>query len=757
MSTMSYPAFRELGRLRESFSAVAAVRADTIALGRGADAEDIAAVEASGEYFTALGVQPLRGRFFSSADDALPAGSPVAVLSYAFWTRHFAGDAGVINHEIVLDDRTFTIIGVAPKGFTGHATAGVDVFVPLTTMLQKNGTDWIGNAGMNLVAVVARLRDGTSAPAAQTPALAAFRAASPDSRREYVAVDFVSLVPGRAARDTAQGRTTVWLSGVALVVLLVATANVGTLLLLRALRRRREIAVRVALGVRHGRLVRQLLSESLLLACMGGAAGLFVARWLSSVIRGVLLPGLAVPDDFASGRVLAATAAAAILVGVIAGCVPLFQLARRDIITELKDAVGSAARQHATLQRSLVIAQVALCTVLVVGAGLFTRSLQRVKAQDLGFSASHLLFVTLNVRANVGGPERDVIHMDAVRRLSGLPGITAATVVQATPFGSFNVPPISVPGMDKPPSVGGQLPMLYAATPEYLRMMDVKLRDGRLLTDADRRDAPLVVLVNETFARKVWPGERAVGKCIRLGFDPTQEPSPMAPASLPCREVVGVVRDSRVRSLIPERNEAALMQYYVPFAQVAGVVPRPNAAQVFGMVVSTAGDPERLAGRVRRLAQETGSTPVSARVRPYQDLLDPQLRTWRLGATLFSAFSTLALVIAAAGLFGVISYIVAQRTREIGVRFALGGTAAHVTRLIIGDSVGMVGGGIVAGMVVALIAAPAVASMLFQTSARDPAIVLLAAGTLLLVALIAAALPAWRATRVSPLIALRAD
>jgi len=757
-ATTSYPAFRAINALGATLSAAAAVRTDTVTLGRGAELGESTALMASGDYFSVLGARPLMGRFFSPLDDELPSGSPVAVLSYRFWQRHFGGDRHVLNSEVVLNAQPFTIIGVAAPGFNGHELAPVDLFIPLSAAMRTSGPDWSTNARINLVEVIARRRDGVAAGTAGAAVVAAVREtmAGDERVRELAAADLTSLLPSDAARASPQARIALWLSGVSFVVLLIATANVGTLLLLRALRRRREIAVRIALGVGRGRLARQLLTESLLLSVTGGAVGLFVASWLADLIRATLLPGISSSDTFVDGRVLAATVAAALGAGLVAGCAPLLQSAQRDVIAELKTAASSASVRPSALRGTLVGLQVALCTVLLVGAGLFVRSLQRVQAQDLGFTTSHLLFVTLDFHTQLPAAEHDRLHRDAVDRLATLRGVTGATIVQGMPFGPHNIPPISVPGLAEPPGMGIQLPIMYAATPEYLRMMDVRLRDGRLFDRRDGRGSPFVVLVNETMARTVWPGQRAIGRCIRAGFDPSAAPGPLAPASLPCREVVGVVRDSRARSLSPEGQEAKLMQYYVPFGQLPSA-PFGDAHEVSGMIVQTSGEAEAMAAAVQRQIQATSAVPVYARVRPYQDLLDPQLRSWRLGATLFSAFGALALGIAAVGLFGVVAYLVAQRTREIGIRLALGGTGVRVAQLVIGDALRMVSGGVAAGLALTLGFAPLVQSLLFQTSARE-AVVLGAAGSLLLgVTACAAVVPAWRAARVSPLVALRAD
>jgi len=299
---------------------------------------------------------------------------------------------------------------------------------------------------------------------------------------------------------------------------------------------------------------------------------------------------------------------------------------------------------------------------------------------------------------------------------------------------------------------------MYGATPEYLKLLGVRLRDGRLFDARDGRLAPLVVIVNETMARETWPGERAVGKCVRVGFDPALPPSPVAPATLPCREVVGVVADSRARSLRPDGREATLMQYYVPFEQLpAGAPGGGEAPDVFGVLVGTAGDPARAAAAVQRLLQGTSPRPVYARVSPYADLIDPQLRPWRLGATLCTALGALALAIGVVGLSGVVSYGVTRRAREIGVRLALGGARGAVAGGVVSGAVGMAGAGVAAGLAAALLLAPLAQPLLFETSARDVVVLASAGALLVLVTAAASAVPAWRAGRVDPLVALRAE
>ena len=759
MTTMSYPAFRSFAELTRAFSSVAAVKTDTVSVGRGADLEQVPAMEASGQYFTTLGVVAEAGRLFGPADDELPIGSPVAVLGNAYWKRRFGGDRSAIGRAIVVNSETFTVVGVAPSGFNGDGLGEVDLFIPLTASQRARPFGWWTNDGMNVVSVVARLASGVAPSVAAEMATSVVRARRTTSTDRPPSAGLESVMPGASSRQSSQAKIALWLSGVSLVVLLIATANVGTLLLLRAARRRRDIAVRIALGAGHGVLARQLLTESVLLSLGGAIVGLVLSRWFSEVLRITLLPTLAPNVGLIDRTVLVVSVIAAIIAGVVAGLAPLMQVRRRDVVLDLRAGESGASGRFA-LQNILIGIQVALCTILLVGAGLFVRSLQRVQSQDLGFSTAGLLYAELEPQRFVPGPERDLVQYAAADKLRALSQVRRATVVEAFPFGPFHVPPISVPGLGDMPSVGEQLPYMYGATPDFLKMMGVTLRQGRLFTDADGRGAPLVVLVNETMARAVWPGEPAIGKCVRAGYGSgglaSLENGGNPADGAPCREVVGIVRDSRARSLRVSGNETKFMQYYVPFAQLP-TMPFPNASYVNGIFVQVSGDLDRAASQIQRTIQSTSTVPVYAKVRAYQDLIDPQLRSWRLGATLFSAFSALALGIAAIGLFGVVSYLITQRTREIGVRLALGATRATMSRMVVRDTLRLVAAGIVIGGAAAMAAGPLLRDMLFQTSPWEPANLATAIVVLVGVAIVAALWPAWRAGRVDPLIALRAD
>ena len=756
ISSTSWPVFRAVSSLEAVVAGAAAMRHDTLTTGRDADRAEVAVAQVTGDYFTVLGTRPALGRFFGPGEDALPEGTPVAVLGHAYWRRTFAGARDVLGREIVVADRPYTIIGVAPREFNGTELSSVDLFVPFTAAQSGRAAGWWNEPGLRLLTIIVRLRDGATPEHAGAATAAALRDDGDTRLERLVGATIQSLDPGPSARESPQGRVALWLSGVSLVVLLVAIANAGTLMLLRAARRRRELSVRVALGASRARIARQFVVESVVLAFAGGLSGLLVARWLGDLVRAVLVPHMAPTERLLDGTLFGASVATALVAGLLAGVVPFVQLGRRDLTSALRESDGPGASGRFAVQRGLVAVQVALCTVLLIGAGAFVQSLDRIQSQDLGFSTARLLHISLDFQERLPAHERDRAHEEAVRRLASLPGVTAATLVQGMPFSSHHVPPISVPGVDVFSFGSGQPPIMYGATPEYLAMMNVTLIAGRLFTDRDDRASAQVVLVNESMARNLWPGQSALGKCVRAGHPPGFDPDDFADlaATLPCREVVGVVRDSRARSLRAVRDEATLMQYYVPFPQLPHP-PFPDVADVHGLLVQTAGDAREHAAQVQRAIQSSSATPVYARVRAYQDLIDPQLRTWRLGATLFSAFGLLAVGIAALGLFAVISYLVTQRRREIGVRLALGGQPATVGRHVVRDAVGMTGLGAIAGVAIAMIAAPLVQSLLYETSAREPVIAIIAMAILLIVAMAAAAMPAWRATRVSPMEALR--
>ena len=760
MSTFSYPLFKSLEEVTTAFSSVAASQPDTVMVGRDDAVRPSAALAVSGRYFATLRATPQLGRAIGALDDEIPLGASVVVLGDSYWSRAFGRDRDVIGKPLVINGTPFTIIGVARPAFNGAGASAVDLFIPLTAAMRNQAFGWWTIERMNLVSIVGRLADGVSARAASERITSIARAHSGGDRASHLVAELSSVVPGRSARQSAQSQIALWLTGVSIVVLLIATANAGTLMLLRAARRQRETAMRITLGAPRSTLAVQLVLESLILSLIGAGLGLLMSRWLRESIRVTLLPSVAPSDGIVDHRVMAISIGAAVVAGLAAALTPIAQIGRRDLASALRAGGEAGASGRLRSQSIMVGVQVALCTILLIGAGLFVRSLQRVQNQDLGFSTAGILYVTLDIQGHASGREKDAMYAEALRRIRTVSGVRQATLVEAFPFGPFHVPPMSVPGRTGMPTLGGQPPFMYAATPEYLQMMKVRLRQGRLFNERDTRSSPLVAIVNESMARTIWPNEPAIGKCIRAGYteDPSGFVDPMeAVAFAPCRQVVGIVGDSRARSLRGEGHEARQMQYYVPFEQIPPP-PSPNFAFANGIFAQV--DERTLdlaASAIQRAAQSGLDRTAYVRVQRYQNLIDPQLRSWRLGASLFSLFGALALGIAAVGLFGVISFLIGQRTREMGVRIALGASHQRLWVLVVGDALKLVAVGIAIGTIAAMAAGPLVRDMLFRTSPWEPANAGIAIAILLVVTVVAAALPAWRAGRVDPLTALRAD
>jgi putative ABC transport system permease protein len=689
----------------------------------------------SDSYFDVLGAQPRLGPGLRAGDS-----DPTVVISHRFWQAAFGGDHDVLGRSVSLRGRTFQVSGVMPEGFTGHAASVVDAWFPLEQALADSpGWDL---PLRNIVSIVVRVREGErSALEQQAGAVVGARvAASPLAGGE---------VPVQDKRIAG------WLAAVSALVFLIGLANAGTLLAVRASRHQRETLIRVALGATRLRLYLQIAGEALIIGVAAGAVSLLFGQILDDLVRGVLLPTIRPATAFdpltIAGAALAAAAAA--IVAFAAGAL------------RVRVPAGSAALRHPgrggmALQKGLLFVQVATSVLLLAGAGMFGRSLHALMSQDLGIDYDGLLVA--DFEAGPGSvPGQDDLFTAALKAVRELPGVTAATMYQSMPFSGFHVPPIAVPGRAEP-EVGGQLPFLIAATPDFMDVMGIRVIEGRPFTPRDDRGAP-VVIVNETMARGVWPGESAVGRCIRIGFDPDFDPytatGPPTPSSaLPCREVVGVARDTRQRSIVPTGSEAALMQYYVPFSQV----PKPPMAagdgpQINGLIIRTSRDPMAVTTAVRRLVSAGREDVPFVRVRPYADLFMRQIRPWRIGTTLLVMFGALAGVTAAVGLYAAFAHAVAIRRREMAIRLAIGATAASVRRLVVRDALVLTVAGAVAGASGALLAGRSMGALLYGIDGADPWVLGAAILAMLAIAWLATLIPAVSASRSDPNMLLRAE
>ena len=738
-NNISYKRYLELAAGARSVDAAAFFVDRERVVGTGANARQLQVSLVSASLWPLFSVRPVLGRFFTPAEDRTPDGGTVAVLGYGFWRSAYGGDATVVGKQVYIGARPYTVIGVAPRGFSGMSLGPVAAFIPITSAAHEMfGDMYFTGHNVSWMEMIVRRKPGVSVEAAEaelTRAYQASRTAEGRVRVEAVArsrVELGSAIWDRGPKRSESARVATWLAGVAAILLLIVCANVANLMLARALRRRREIAVRVALGAGRRRLVRQLLTESTGLALLGGAAGLALAHFGGGVLRRALITEVdwtATPPFDA--RVLLFTAGVALLTGILTGLAPLLQTGRPDITGALKLGAHEGGRQSAKLRSALLVLQAALSVLLLVGAGLFVRSLRNARAVDLGYRPAQMLFAITDLRAErltaVAEAQLNRRLLEAAR---ATPGVLHAGLSGAIPFWMSWTEDLYVPGRDSLNALGTFY--LNRVSGDYFATTGTGILLGRDLTDADSSRTPGPVVVSETLARKVWPGRSALGQCVKVGAD-----------TVPCSEVVGIAHDVRWGSL----GDDDRMQLYLPIG---------GSRRGF-IFVRTAGDPARLAEPLRRGLQGLMPGTAFVTVGALESTLEPQLRPWRLGATMFTLFGVLALVVAAIGLYGVIAYSVAQRLHEMGVRIALGARTSDLLRLVVGEGIRVALLGIVLGAAAAFAAGKLLASLLFGVPARDPLTFGVVALVLLLTATLASLVPAWRASRVDPNLALRAE
>lgn len=721
-------------------------RESVFGLGDGARQERASFV--TGSFWPLIGVRPVLGRFFDESEDQLPRGAPVAVLGYGYWQSQFGGRRDVLGNTIRIGGTDYTVIGVTPPGFSGLSLQSVAAFVPLAAgaadMFSEfgPGVKWSEQYRVGWLQTVLRRKPGVSVQAATADMTNAFRQSLETQRvvepAGLVAMDRMnpqatlgSVLESRGPRRSQSATVSLWLMAVSGLVLLMACANVANLLIARALRRRREIAIRQAIGVSRARLLAQLLTESTLLALLGGVAGVLVAHWGGALLRTVLLPDL----DWSSGifdqRVLLFAGVIALGAGLVTGLAPIRQLASTDVASALRSGGRGSSLRSSRLRKTLLVVQGAVSVVLLVGAGLFVRSFRNVRALDLGFEPQHVLTVGVTARGTpLDSVQKEQLARAMVERVTTLPNVEHATRGLTVPFSSEWTQPIVVPGIDS-----SRLRDLFYIVPvsaDYLATMGTRLLSGRAIADGDRAGTEPVVVLSENAAHRIWAGANPIGRCIKLEPD------------APCMTVVGTAQDIRASF-----DDDPSPQVYVPIGQH----PQPSMR----LFVRTRGDAARSTESVRRALQELMPGAAYVNATPLEEFVASEFRSWRLGATMFTIFGLLALLVAAIGLYSVVAYDVSQRTQEIGVRVALGATAGTVIRLVLADGVRVVAFGLVLGGIVALAIANRVTPLLYHVTGKDPLTYAFVVLVLLAVALLASLAPALRASRVDPNIALRAE
>ena len=730
-SSFSYPLYRYL---REH----GAQTADVFAYGRldanlsaGAWTDAPAGLVVSDNYFSALGVRPAIGRLLGSPSD-----EAVVVLSYRYWQNRFDGDRSIAGRTVIVNGLPFVVAGVTPGGFFGTEVGrSPDIFVPLAlrdrispgaTRLPMPNHFWLRVMGRLMPDV------GTAAAAAQLQAahqgyVVAEGGGMSAGTRRHLQQQRLALVPGaRGPFSIGQqfGRPLGILMTAAGAVLLIACANVATLLLVRGTARRREIAIRMALGASRAQLMRQLLSESLLVTVAGSAAAVVLGVWSARMLTAFLADR--VLDVALDTRLLAFTLFTSAVTAVVFGAFPAWQSARADVTPALKASPsgGAAGRR---LGRLLIPAQVALSLCLLVGAGLFLRTLANLRTLDAGFSADPVVLATINPGLNRYTPEQvRGFYAALLDGAAGLPGAQSAAIADAPLLGGTFVDGLSVEGAKDSVEVS-----LRLVGPRFFETMGIRRLGGRDFSSADGGGAPLVAIINETIARRYFPGQDPIGKRIDVG-------------GAPGTEIVGIVADTKYRDL----RETIPNTVFVPLAQSR------FASAERTLHVRTSGDPRSTIAAIGALIRGLDGT-LSARVRPFSELVDATLERERLIAALCGVFAALALLLTCIGLYGVIAHGVARRTREIGIRLSLGARQTGVVWMVFREAMLVVSIGIAAGVPLIYWLSGVVRGQLFGVSSHDPATAAAAALVLLGSAMLACSVPARRASRVDPIVALR--
>ncbi len=744
-SGTQYARYVDLTKWTTSFSRTAAFTEQDLAVGAGAEAREMRVGIVSASFFTFFDAPPALGRYFTAAEDSPPNGTAVAVLGYAFWETRYGGRREVLGSTLQIGPTVYTIIGVAPEGFAGLWPVQRPVaLIPITSHANAHrpprDTWWTTYHWMWASMLVQR-KPGVSVAAANADLTNAFlrsyaaqRTESPGLTPAEIARPHAiaaSVLSERGPNESDFAKVATWVSGVALIVLLIACANVANLLLARALRRRREIAVRLALGVSRARLLAQLFTESVTLALHGGLSGLLVAEWGGAVLRGQFLARSSQVSVISDARTLLFGGAAALVAGLLTGLAPALHMRRSDIAGDLKAGAREGTFQRSRIRVGLLVLQGALSVLLLVGAGLFVRSLHQVRLVPLGYDVDPVLLVDLNMRGvQLDTARRVALRRDLLETAQAIPGVEHASRQLTVPFWSTWNMELHVTGIDSVHRLGEF--DLNAVTPEYFATLGTHILRGRGIGTQDTKHAPRAIVVSDAMAKTLWPGRDPIGDCVKVGDD-----------TVPCSYVVGVAQNIRSQKL----GDDPELFYYLSTAQW-----HPEDG---GLFVRTRGEAARYAETIRRQLQQVMPGASYVTVTPLREILGEQTRSWQLGATMFLAFGALALALAAIGLYSVMAYNVSQRTQELGVRAALGAQQHDLVRLVVSEGLTLGAAGIVIGVVIALACGQWLGPLLFEESPHDPLVFGFVTVVLLSVTALASFAPSRRAARVDPMVALR--
>jgi len=710
-------------------------------LGRSEKPERVWGAIVSGNYFDVLGVKALIGRTFLPEEDRTPNTHSVAVIGYGLWERRFGSDPNVLGRTITLNEHDFTVIGVAPRDFASpFAGLALDVWTPVMMKdyvarphfsLTDRGSRWL--------MVMGRLKPGATVPQAQAniAAIAGHLEQEYPQTNEQMSVAVYSVLQSPFSLKQDMRPALAILMAAVAVVLLIACANVANLLLARAASRRKEIALRLALGGSRGRLVRQMLTESFVLASLGAALGLAIAFWTARSLAAFLPPyaSRVTFDTRPDAVVFAFTLGLTVITTLLFGLAPTLHASKQDLVTAMKDNTATVGRgpRKVSLRHALVITQVALSMVALVSAGLFVRSLQQAYRADPGFDPHGVLLASFDPFLSGYDESRGrEFYRRLVERVRTLPGIQSATLARRLPFTGDGIAFASVAIDGYAPAKDEDMRLNYETVgPQYFQTMRIPLAHGRDFDERDQDGAPGVVIINETMAGRYWPGGDALGRRIKLTKD--------------WLEIVGIAKDVKNRSL----SEAPQPFLYLPLLQDY----RSNMI----LVARTPTEPQQVSKSVRAVVAALDPGIPIFDVKTLEEHVGVSLYLQRMAATLLSIFGLLALSLAAIGLYGVMAYSVSQRTRELGIRVSVGAERHDIFKLILGQGLAMSVVGLLAGLVAALAVTRLTANLLYGVSATDPVTFIVIALLLLCVTLLACYFPARRATKVDPIIALRIE
>lgn len=713
------------------------------------DSERVQGAVVSSNYFELLGISVALGRGFA-LDEDLAGKNNVVILSDAFWKRRFGADPRAVGQPVTLSGTNFTIAGVLPSGFKS----------PIELQFAASADVWVGygfnpgnlNRGSHGLVTIARLRDGVTLEQAQDETKAIIGRVLAENPTFYPTDGSFSsyLTPLHTAIVGDVRTALLVLLGAVATVLLIACANVANLSLARSEARQKEIAVRTALGASRSQIVRQLLVESLVLAAAGGAAGLLLARWILDALVAINPGNIPRIEEMGLDlRVLLFTLLVSLFTGVLFGLAPALQAARTDLISTLKEGGRTSnAQSRGWVRKSLVVTQTALALVLLIGAGLLLRSFWGLQRVPTGFNPEHLLTMRLSPPATRYGSNQQVasLYEGLTTRLQSLPGVQSVAVSDRVPIGGGNSDTIiQIEGHPFELEIARYNTDFRVVSPEYFQTMDQRLISGRYFVEFDREGSPNVTVVNETLAHRQWPDENPIGKRLRLLDAPPER------ASSQYMTIVGVVADAKNRTLTGDTRQ----DVYVPLRQQTVSMGRLGQSVSMGLLIRTTGNPASLTNAIREEVRAADPDIPITQVRTMEQIIGTAIVRPRFNLILLATFAVVALGLGAIGIYSVIAYSVAQRTHEIGVRMALGAQPRDVLKMVLGQGMRLALAGAGIGLVGAFALTRVMQSLLFQVSPTDPLTFLGVAGLLMLVAILACYVPARRATKVDPMIALR--